>query len=85
MDEAQHVNDLVVVAAQICRNVCDASAHENVRDVVTNGERSRLTVEILKLLLAREDATTRARPARSPGRSMAGSDSNKRAGGETTF
>lgn len=84
MDEAQHVNDLVVVAAQICRNVCDASAHENVRDVVTNGERSRLTVEILKLLLAREDATARARPA--PGRSMPGRDPQPTRGrGETTF
>lgn len=54
MDVAKHVNELIPLAAQMASNVCDAAKHPGVQDTVSNEQRSKLTVEMLRILLQEE-------------------------------
>ena len=51
MDVAKKINDLVPIASRLAQNLCDTSQHKALTDVVSNEQRARLAIEMLKILL----------------------------------
>jgi hypothetical protein len=60
----KHVRDLIPLAAQLADKVCDAAKHPAVHGVVGNEQRSKLAVEMLRILLQEEkEEKTNGAPA----------------------
>lgn len=49
-ERADELHQLIAPAAEIVRRICDASLHRGLPDLPSNAERSRLTLEVMKML-----------------------------------
>lgn len=51
IEKTRELHELIAPAAEIVRCICDASCHRGLPDLTSNTERSRLTLQVMKMLM----------------------------------